>query len=101
MTDITFHGVQMKVTEFLGLKVLDKNAMEIGKVSDLEVDPEEGLIKSLIISKGELSLKQRTFIVDMESVSRVGDYVVLAIAADEAEEAPKRRSPWRYPLNEG
>ncbi|MBE2900544.1 hypothetical protein DNK57_07035 [Methanothermobacter thermautotrophicus] len=89
MTDIRFYGVQMKVTEFLGRKVLDKNAMEIGKVSDLEVDPEEGLIKSLIISKGELSLKQRTFIVDMESVSRVGDYVVLAIAAEEAEEAPE------------
>jgi len=40
---IEYSGVNMKVTEFLGRKVLDKNAMEIGKVSDLEVDPEKVL----------------------------------------------------------
>ncbi|ADL58801.1 PRC-barrel domain-containing protein [Methanothermobacter marburgensis] len=82
----------MKVTEFLGRKVLDKNAMEIGKVSDLELDPEKGVVNSIIISKGELSLKQRTFIVGMDNVSRVGDYVILKIAADEAEEAPEDES---------
>ncbi|MFB2622448.1 hypothetical protein FVF72_07470 [Methanothermobacter sp. KEPCO-1] len=82
----------MKVTEFLGRKVLDKNAMEIGKVSDLELDPEKGVVNSIIISKGELSLKQRTFIVGMDNVSRVGDYVILKIAADEAEEAPEEES---------
>ncbi|MDI9618240.1 PRC-barrel domain-containing protein [Methanothermobacter sp.] len=82
----------MKVTEFLGRKVLDKNAMEIGKVSDLELDPEKGVVDSIIISKGELSLKQRTFIVGMDNVSRVGDYVILKIAADEAEEAPEEES---------
>lgn len=92
MRYIDFSGVKMKVTEFLGRKVLDKNAMEIGKVSDLELDPEKGVVDSIIISKGELSLKQRTFIVGMDNVSRVGDYVVLKIAADEAEEAPEEES---------
>lgn len=92
MRYIDFSGVKMKVTEFLGRKVLDKNAMEIGKVSDLELDPEKGVVNSIIISKGELSLKQRTFIVGMDNVSRVGDYVVLKIAADEAEEAPEDES---------
>ncbi|MGB9838803.1 PRC-barrel domain-containing protein [Methanothermobacter sp.] len=82
----------MKVTEFLGRKVLDKNAVEIGKVSDLELDPEKGVVNSIIISKGELSLKQRTFIVDMDNVSKVGDYVILKISADEAEEAPEEES---------
>lgn len=92
MRYIDFSGVKMKVTEFLGRKVLDKNAMEIGKVSDLELDPEKGVVDSIIISKGELSLKQRTLIVGMDNVSRVGDYVVLKIAADEAEEAPEEES---------
>jgi len=92
MRHINFSGVKMKVTEFLGRKVLDKNAMEIGKVSDLELDPEKGVVDSLIISKGELSLKQRTFIVGMDKVSRVGDYVILKIAADEVEEAPEEES---------
>lgn len=92
MRYIDFSGVKMKVTEFLGRKVLDKNAMEIGKVSDLELDPEKGVVNSIIISKGELSLKQRTFIVGMDNVSRVGDYVILKIAADEAEEAPEDES---------
>ncbi len=86
---IEYSGVNMKVTEFLGRKVLDKNAMEIGKVSDLEVDPEKGVINSIIISKGELSLKQKTFIVGMDRVEKVGDYVIISISAEEAEEAPE------------
>lgn len=92
MIHIKFSGVKMKVTEFLGRKVLDKNAVEIGKVSDLELDPEKGVVNSIIISKGELSLKQRTFIVDMDNVSKVGDYVILKISSDEAEEAPEEES---------
>jgi PRC-barrel domain. len=40
----------MKVTEFLGKPVLDKNVSEIGKVSDMFIKPKEGLITSFTVS---------------------------------------------------
>jgi len=76
----------MLVSEFLGKKVLDKNAMEAGKVSDMDIDPEKGVINSVIISKGELSLKPQTFLIDIDKIQKVGDYVIINIAAEEAEE---------------
>ncbi|MCK9150883.1 PRC-barrel domain-containing protein [Methanobacterium alcaliphilum] len=75
----------MKVTEFLGKKVLDKNALEIGKVSDMEIEPLEGAIKTITITKGELSLKQKTFMVTIDEVTKVGDYVIISVESDEAE----------------
>ncbi len=76
----------MKVTEFLGKKVLDKNAIEVGKVADMEIDPIGGVIKSLIISRGELSLKQKTFVINIDEIERVGDYVIISTTGEEAEE---------------
>ncbi|BAW31582.1 MAG TPA: PRC-barrel domain-containing protein [Methanothermobacter sp.] len=85
----------MLVSEFLGKKVLDKNALEVGKVSDMDVDPEKGVINSVIVSKGELSLKPQTFLIDVDKIQKVGDYVIISIAAEEAEkisETPKEES---------
>ncbi len=74
----------MKVTEFLGKKVLDKNAMEIGKISDMEIDPLKGFIKTVTISKGDIALKQKTFIVSVNEIVQVGDYVILSLAGEDA-----------------
>lgn len=89
----------MKVSEFLGKKVLDKNAMEIGKVSDVDLMPKEGLINSITISTGELWIRNKSFEVKSEDIHQVGDYVVLnleeseieRIVEDEKEETPKRK----------
>jgi sporulation protein YlmC with PRC-barrel domain len=75
----------MKVTEFLGKKVLDKNAMEIGKISDMEIDPLKGSINTVTISKGDIALKQKTFIVSVNDIGQVGDYVVLALSGEDAD----------------
>jgi len=76
----------MLVSEFLGKKVLDKNAFEVGKVSDMDIDPENAIINSVIISKGELSLKPQTFMVSIDKIQKVGDYVLINIVSEEAEE---------------
>ncbi|MGZ7068499.1 MAG: PRC-barrel domain-containing protein, partial [Methanobacterium sp.] len=34
----------MLVSELLGKKVVDKSAMEIGKVSDVDLKPKQGLV---------------------------------------------------------
>lgn len=79
----------MLVSEVLGKKVLDKNALEVGKVSDMDIDLEKGMINSVIISKGELSLKPQTFIVNINEIQKVGDYILISIAAEEVEETSK------------
>ena len=76
----------MLVSEVLGKKVLDKNAFEVGKVSDMDIDPENATINSVIISKGELSLKPQTFMVSIDKIQKVGDYVLINIVSEEAEE---------------
>lgn len=73
----------MKVTDFLGKKVLDKNAMEIGKVSDMEIDPLNGIIKTITISKGDIALKQKTIMVSVNEMDQVGDYVIISLSGDD------------------
>lgn len=89
----------MQVSEFLGKKVLDKNAMEIGKVTDVDLMPKEGVIGSITISTGELWIRNKSFEVKSEDIDQIGDYVVLnleeseieKIVEDEEEETPKKR----------
>ncbi|MGB9844250.1 PRC-barrel domain-containing protein [Methanothermobacter tenebrarum] len=78
----------MLVSEFLGKKVLDKNAIEVGKVSDMDIDLENGMINSVIISKGELALRPQTFIVNIDEIQKVGDYVIIDIAVEGVSETP-------------
>lgn len=75
----------MKVTDFLGKKVLDKNAMEIGKVSDMEIDPLNGLIKTVTISKSDIALKQKIFIVSVGDIDQVGDYMIVSISGTDLD----------------
>lgn len=49
----------MKVSNFLGTGVLDKNAFEVGKVVDMFIEPEKGIINSIIVSTGEFGLKKK------------------------------------------
>lgn len=89
----------MQVSEFLGKRVLDKNAMEIGKVSDVDLMPKEGVINGITISTGELWIRNKSFEVKPEDIAQIGDYVVLnlqeseieKIVEDEEEETPKKR----------
>ena len=49
----------MNIKEVLGSKVLDKNAYEVGTVSDFDFDQKEGTIKSMVVSlKKEYFLKK-------------------------------------------
>lgn len=49
----------MNIKEVLNSKVLDKNAYEVGTVSDFDIDQKEGTINSMIVSlKKEYFLKK-------------------------------------------
>ena len=40
----------MKIKEFLGSTVLDKNAYEVGRVGDIDFDPETGAIGTITLT---------------------------------------------------
>ncbi len=76
----------MKVTEFLGRRVVDRKAMEIGKVSDLIIEPGEAVINGIIISTGEFGLRRTDLFITPSQIEEVGDYVLLKIGKSEIRE---------------
>ena len=76
----------MKVSEFLGTRVLDKNGFEVGKVVDMFVEPKKGVINSIIISTGEFGLRRKDLEITTEDIEGMGDYVILNIEKTEVEE---------------
>ena len=67
----------MKIKELLGKTVLDKNAFEVGKVEDVDFDPESGTITGIT-----LALHKNIFSKDLsgilfEDVARIGEYIIL------------------------
>ena len=72
-------GEIMKVTDFLGKRVVDKKAIEIGKVSDVIIEPKEAVITGIQISTGEFGLRRTDLFVTPSEVDEVGDYVLLNV----------------------
>jgi sporulation protein YlmC with PRC-barrel domain len=68
--------IVMKASEVLGKKVVDKNAFEIGKVSDFDLDIQNWDIAAIYISSGILG---SDFRVAIEEVDKIGDIIVLKI----------------------
>lgn len=66
----------MKATDILGKKVIDKNAFEIGKVSDFDLDTSNWTIKEIYVSSGILGSDLN---INIEEVDKIGDYVTLKI----------------------
>jgi len=89
----------MKVTAFLGKRVLDKNANEICKVYDLDLMPKEGVINSIIVSSGEMWIRTKNFEFKPEDIHQIGDYLLLKleisqieeVVPEEEEKKPKKR----------
>jgi len=78
----------LEVSEFLGRKVLDKNANDVGKITDMTVKPVKGLITKITISEGEIPPWIKSFEVKPEELDKIGDYVLLKI---DQEEVQKRK----------
>lgn len=69
----------MKVKDFMGKKVYDRNAIEIGKISDLDINTSNYTIEKIYIKSG--MTKQHA--VSPEAIDRLGDTVILKSAKDE------------------
>lgn len=76
----------MNIKEVLGSKVLDKNAYEVGTVSDFDFDQKEGTIKSMVVSLKKGVFSKEELEVAFEDVETIGGYVILSKELPEAEE---------------
>jgi len=75
----------MNVSEFLGTKVLDKNGYEIGKVSDMLINPEEGIINFISISTGEFGIRRKDVQIHPDDVNVMGDYLLLKLSREDLD----------------
>ena len=76
----------MNISDVIGSKVLDKNAFEVGSVSDFDFDQKEGTIKSMIVSLKKGLFSKEELEVAFEDIDTIGGYVILAKELPEAEE---------------
>ena len=67
----------MKIKEFIGSIVLDKNANEVGKVDNVDFDPETGKIQTIILTLQKNIFSKDELEIDFDDVATIGAYVIL------------------------
>ncbi|HIH34884.1 MAG TPA: hypothetical protein HA277_03875 [Methanosphaera sp.] len=83
----------MKTSKIIGKKVLDCEANEIGKVSDIDIDLKSNVINKVIINTGELSLRKVNYDVTPAMIAQVGDYILLKISNSELSSKKPDENP--------
>jgi sporulation protein YlmC with PRC-barrel domain len=69
-------GFGMNAKKLKGMKVLDKNSIEIGKVSDLGINLDEFKIENILVSTGGFFSK-KYFTVNLEDLGEIDNYIHL------------------------
>lgn len=69
----------MNVKDLLGMKVLDTDAKEVGKVVDADFDNESGQIQKLTISLKKNIISSDEVVVRYDNIKSIGDYVLLDV----------------------
>ena len=79
----------MKIKEFLGSTVLDKNANEVGKVDNVDFDPATGKIENITLTLQKNIFSKDELEISFEDVATIGAYVILnkEILKEKEEEA--------------
>lgn len=68
----------MNVSDVIGKKVLDKDAISLGKVEDLDVNTSTWIVSHIVVKMG--LIKKSSVAVD--KIEKVGDEVFLNVAKD-------------------
>ncbi|WP_458454655.1 PRC-barrel domain-containing protein [Methanobrevibacter sp.] len=82
----------MKIKEFIGSTVLDKNANEVGKVDNIDFDTETGKIETITLTLQKNIFSRDELEINFEDIATIGAYVILnkeitKEVEEEAEEA--------------
>lgn len=77
------NGTRFK--DFIGKTVLTINGMEVGKVSDMTIDPKGCLIHNIIVTSGN-ALNKKNLMISNEDISAIGDYLILTLDHERVNE---------------
>lgn len=67
----------MKIREFLGSTVLDKNAYEVGKVENIDFNTETGKIEKVTLTLQKNIFSKDELEIDFDDIATIGAYVIL------------------------
>ena len=74
----------MNTKELFGKEVLDANADRVGKVSDMNFDLEQGIIKAIVVKAGLIKKRE----IPLDKIDKMGDKVILNVAISELGKKP-------------
>lgn len=77
----------MKIKEFIGSIVLDKNANEVGRIANVDFDPQTGKIETIILTLQKNIFSKDELEISFEDVATIGAYVILNKEIPKKEEA--------------
>ena len=67
----------MKIKEFIGSTVLDKNANVVGKVENVDFDKETGKIETITLTLQKNIFSRDELEINFEDIATIGAYVIL------------------------
>lgn len=67
----------MQIKEFLGTIVLDKNAYEVGKVSNVDFDTATGKIEEITLTLQKNIFSKDELIISFDDIATIGAYIIL------------------------
>ena len=78
----------MRVKEFIGSVVLDKNAYEVGKVADVDFDKDTGSIENVVLTLQKNIFSSDELEIEFADIATIGAYVILnkEIVTEEEDE---------------
>jgi sporulation protein YlmC with PRC-barrel domain len=75
----------MKASEFIGKIVIDKKALEVGRIADMIIKAKKCLIDKIIISKGP-AINRKYFSINENEIAEIGDFILLNLDKEETDE---------------
>ena len=79
-------GENMKIKELFLKQVLDKNAKEIGRITNADFDNETGEIKTLDIDLKKSILDSANITeINYNDIATIGDYIILKVEINSEE----------------
>ncbi|MBQ6350421.1 MAG: PRC-barrel domain-containing protein [Methanobrevibacter sp.] len=80
----------MKIKEFIGSTVLDKNAYEVGRIDNVDFDTETGKIEKITLTLQKNLFSRDELEISFEDIATIGAYVILnKEISKEIEEEPE------------
>lgn len=76
----------MKIKEFIGSTVLDKNANEVGKIDNVDFDTETGKIEKISLTLQKNLFSRDELEISFDDVATIGAYVILNTEITQEEE---------------